>query len=160
MNMSRWAAGLMAAGLAGSLAAQEAATLEQARERIGSEMVENRERIGREINAIRDSDTTAGNRGGGESALGDPVLAGDGSGTGVGVRNPHFDNSPTGITAPNEVSTPDDLPRPVTTPRPVPPDGAAERQAPVEGDRRGSQTGGNGTPAGNGIRGAMPSPAR
>ncbi|WP_421683905.1 hypothetical protein HKW98_05575 [Stutzerimonas urumqiensis] len=134
MNKSTLVIALLAIGSAQLPYAQEAElTLEEERERIGTEMVENREQIAREISAIREPGLESADQIDEETTLDNtPARPGDNAtdATGVGVRNPRFDNSPTGITSPNEVPTLDDRPRPITTPAPLPPD-AGDRQAPA-----------------------------
>ncbi|MBA1272707.1 hypothetical protein [Stutzerimonas azotifigens] len=136
---------LLTVALSGATLAQEDMTLQQERDQIGADMVDNRQQTGQGINAIREP-APAGETGG---------AAGGATRPDIGVNSPQFDSSP--ATSPSR-TVPD---RPATTPAPTgsttaPAGGGTVSPLPsntgegVDVRPGAGSTGGNGTSTGSG----------
>jgi len=135
---------LLAVALSGAALAQEDMTLQQERDQIGADMVDNRRQVGQDINGIREP-VPAGTA---EEA------AGGATGPDIGVNSPRFDTSP--ATSPSRTIQD----RPATTPAPTgsttaPAGGTVSPVPPntgggVDVQPGAGSTGGNGTPANSG----------
>lgn len=169
MNRFGFPAMLLALTIAGAVNAEEEdITLQQERDQIGAEMEQNRQQIGRDINAIREPDITSG-------AAAEPGAAGSPAPNhSIGTRATQPGEAPSGSEPNSGVAQPGSTDSPITTTGPgsstVEPGRSTTTGTPVEPIRNrdangnaspanGAGAGGIGTSGGNGASGAGGGPA-